>query len=225
MELRLKSLVLCVAFFAADAGAESREDSLAFLRRLKTDNQAHLTEIDKKLQQLFTPNTDTESKMPSTLTFVEREVEIAGEQRQEFVLRQTFLDRLIFHVDTHFKGGDFRQFLQKQLAEMARIEVTNSSSQPSIWKFLTYLSHAIRDLPESNENLMAYVEGYMKFASVAKPIRPEEYTKTRNYSNGQTSVAAAPVEREKVGELVEDRLQELEQAPKGETRLPAPDPN
>jgi len=184
---------------------QSPLEAVQYLVSLKQQNSEKLIEIDRTMKESSSPKTSEQ------LARAESEVRRLGDLRQEFLLRQNFLDRLIFQVDSHYRGGDLKAFLKLRTQTMAEIEVTSSHSDQSLWKFLTYLSLALNQTPEKGEDVLEFIEGYMNASGIRNPTPPTEYLAKRNYTNGTQAMMAAKVSREDLGELVEKQLSLLEQ--------------
>lgn len=209
MLLRLQITALVLAIFAGAplwaAGSNSADikaDSLHQLQELRTQNVKRLAEIDAALgKRIEAPQTQD----------LESDVEILKAEKHEHMLRQEFLDRLIFEIDTKFTGGDLRAFLEHTLLDMAKVDAAQASSEDSLWRFLKYTSEAIHRLPEQKENILAFIEGYMN-RSVSNPMPPQDYLNTRNYTNGAKSESGRPMSREEVGEFADQRIHEMSAA-------------
>jgi hypothetical protein len=184
---------------------EQKTEALHYLQEMRNLNVKRLKDIDETLRARI------EDSSAAALEF---EVSRLKTAKREHTLRQEFLDRLIFQVDTKFAGGDLRLFLERALTEMAKIDATSSLAQTDagLWKFLKFASDAVRRLPEKRENILVFLEGYMN-RSVANPIRPEDYLSTRNYSNGLQSESGKPLERDEVGAVADSRIRELPEEP------------
>ena len=126
-----------------------------------------------------------------------------SKQRRERILRQDFLDRLRFQIDSYYRKGNFKNFLIVRLKKMTLIEVQNGPSP--LWKFLKYLTVALEGLSEPDDPI-EFIEGYLKKSNIIDPIAPHIYGRTRNYSNGVDNEAAHSVDLQDVGELVEKNL-------------------
>ncbi len=177
-----------------------KSDSLKYLLDLRTRESRRLGEINESLTRKLDDSDD-----PSFDTEMLR----LKMQQREHQLRQDFLNRLIFQVDTKFRGGDLRVFLQSALVDMARVDAVSSAQNDSgMWKFLKYSADAIRRLPEQKENILAFLEGYMN-RSVSNPVPPKDYLAARNYTNGSVSEAGQPVSAEEAGSIADQRLQEM----------------
>jgi len=190
----------------AQAPAQVKSDSLRYLQDLRTQNVRRLQDIDKTLSQKIED---------STAAQIEAEVATLKVAKKEHVMRQEFLDRLIFQVDTKFVGGDLKAFLERTLVDMAKIDAANTATENGIWRFMKYASDAIRRLPEQKENILSFLEGYMN-RSVSNPVQPEEYISSRNYTNGAASETGKPLARDEAGAYADRRLQEIilqQQAP------------
>ena len=183
----------------AQSPTQVKSDSLKYLQDLRTQNVRRLQEIDQSLSRKIEEATPAQ---------IDAEVSTLKIAKKEHVLRQEFLDRLIFQIDTKFIGGDLKQFLQASLINMAKIDASNSVGENGIWKFMRYASDALRSLPEQKENILSFLTGYMN-RSVSNPVKPEDYISSRNYTNGATSEAGSPVSREDVGSIADRRLQEI----------------
>lgn len=186
--------------WAADTSVVDKGDSLRYLQDLRTQNVKRLEEIDKTLHRHIE---ETKSQ------HLETEVTALQTAKREHLLRQEFLDRLIFQIDTKFAGGDLRTFLERALVDMAKVDAVSSNAQSGLWKFLKYASDAIRSLPEKKENILSFLEGYMN-RSVVNPVRPEDYLASRNYSNGSQNEAGSPLTRDQAGAFADRRLKEIQ---------------
>lgn len=197
----LLSAALCLSAPAwGNDGREVKTETLRYLQDLRTQNVKRLKDIDDTLRNRI------ENAPPASL---ETEVQNLRTAKREHVLRQEFLDRLIFQIDTKFAGGDLRLFLERALSEMAKIDAISSQADTGLWKFLKFASDAVRRLPEQKENILSFLEGYMN-RSVTNPVRPEDYLNTRNYTNGSKSEAGRPLNRDEVGAVADRRIQEMQ---------------
>ena len=192
----------------------SRDQALEELKGLKLKNTQSLQELDGKLQKLLTPATVATplSIIGKNSELNEPEIDRLNQERHERLLRQELLDRLLLQVDTKFKSGDLRGFLSERLAEMARVDLLSTASQQNLWKQMSYLSQALRDLPERGDNIIGFIEGYLQRSKFKSPLKPEEYLRARQYTNGHESVAASPATMEQVGDQLESRLNELDKS-------------
>lgn len=203
-------LVISIALTATTAPATpmSRSQALTELQELKARNSLRLKEIEVHLNRLLSPSPQAALE----LAINETGIEAVNDQRQEHLLRREFIDRLIFQIDTRFKGGDLRAFLSERLVEMAKADLLENQGGQRLWKQMSHLSQALRDLPERGENLIGFIDGYLKNSSFKKPLRADEYLQSRDYTNGREHVAAAPAPKDQVGEMVESRLNEIANA-------------
>lgn len=185
----------------------AKADALNYLKGMRTQNVTRLRDIDQALRSRI------EDSNPGVVEF---EVIRLKTAKREHMLRQEFLDRLIFQIDVRFNGGELRPFLERALTEMAKTDATSNDAKNSadlgLWKFLKYAADAVRRLPEKKENILVFLEGYMN-RSVADPIRPEDYLNTRNYSNGLDSESGKPLERDEVGAFADSRIREIPEEP------------
>jgi hypothetical protein len=204
--LALSLLIWAMPSFAAPAPppsqVETKAELLKELQDLRAKNVKRLTEIDAALVKKL------ES---SEMTNLVSAVDTLQSEKHEHLLRQEFLDRLIFQVDTKYTTGTPRDFVEHALIDMAKVDAGSAATVDNgegLWKFLKFASDAIHRLPEKKENVVAFIEGYMSH-SIANPILPEAYLATRNYSNGAVSEQGRPASREVVGAFADRRLQQI----------------
>ena len=196
--------------------AMDRVEVLEQLKALKQDNYTSLRRLDQQMRGLLSnqknlkPQGSTPSLSIQAFKSFESEMEVLMTRKKEHLLRQSFLDRLLFQVDNKYKGKDLRNFLHHTLMEMSLTETTSPHGEAQLWRFLTYLSLAIKIFPEPNENLLSFLEGYMNFSTIAHPTKLDQFIKLRHYTNGTSNFPARPMEVEKVGEAVEEKLLQLE---------------
>lgn len=205
------ALALVLAFVSAvgHCATNDKEDALTGFRDFRAQNQRRLEDVDQKIRRSL----DDQLRPQLTSNLNIKDLENLKNQRQELLARQQFLDRLILQIDSKYRGGDMRRFLQERLSDMAQVDLLSADAgHDALWKQMTYLSQALRDLPERDENLVSFVSGYLAASSFKDPLKPEDYLKTRNFTNGRTSIAAAPVKAEDVGEAVEKRLDQIEKS-------------
>ncbi|MCC7404995.1 MAG: hypothetical protein IT288_11415 [Bdellovibrionales bacterium] len=214
-------LILPLLFLLLAGGTASaldRKEALTQALSLKSENTRRLGEVDTKIRTLLNSQRLQEFKDSGTAPVasrvykaLEEEMEVLILQRRERLLRQEFLDRLVFQIDSKFQGGDIREFLHQVFLEMSLTEASSGASDTSLWRFLTYLSLAIKTLPERGENLISFVEGYMEFSTISKPVRPDQFVSLRHYTNGTHSQPAEQaVDKTEVGDAVESRLEQYE---------------
>jgi hypothetical protein len=128
--------------------------------------------------------------------------------RKEARLRRQFYDQVIFSVDTKWTSLPLREFLEKEFISRAQNDIAADDRDDQIaadplWKFYTYLSVAIRDLPEPREDLIAFIQGYVAFSSISSPKAPAAYVAQRAYSNGIVSQGARQRNEDELGDGVE----------------------
>lgn len=209
----LKIVLMFTPAFGTAEGNKS--EAVTYLRDVLKQNYTRLAELDQTTQ-----NTLSRSKLDNEEQFspeasqkqksLEERITQLGEERAELILRQEFLDRLIFRLDSKFQGGDLQRFFYDELKDMTFREATSEESSSSrLWKFLSELTTAVQDIPERNEDMASFIEGFMSFSSISNPKTAKEFMKTRQYTNGKTSVAAESTSRDDIGEVVEQRLKQM----------------
>lgn len=192
MAIALFCALLPASVFAAQAKSELLSSALA----LKQKNNLRLQEIDIQIGEILESRNLTTKSIGAT----EKELTRLQELKREHLLRQEFFDRLAFQIDSHYQGGNSRDFVRQRLLSMAQID-TQSSTNDS-WKFLTYLSVALAEIPEPSEDVIDFISDFVDSSTIRNPIKPQEYMAKRNYSNGSRSFQAKPASIEQVGDEV-----------------------
>jgi hypothetical protein len=217
MTLRLIVAILAAsltlpAWAGEHSATEVKADSLRFLQDLRKENVKQLTDIDDTIKKKIEEGSDKG---------LETEVARLKADQKEHMLRQEFLNRLIFQVDANFRGGDLRKFLGDALTDMAKVDAVQSYADTGLWKFMRNAADAVKRLPEQKENILSFLEGYMQ-KSVSNPVPASEFLSTRNYSNGAKSEQGSPLSRDEVGAIADRRLHELDSVPPQEAKRKAP---
>lgn len=130
-------------------------------------------------------------------------------QRAELLLQRAFIDQLIFHVDSKWTTQPLAVFLEQTLLDMATQDLTTTTEntgKTDLWRFYTYLSIALREIPDPREDLLEFLISYMEFSGLESPKSPLAFLDSRHYTGGSLSQSARPVRRDEVGRLVERQL-------------------
>lgn len=201
--------------------ASNGPDKAQIIERLKNLQSRQVQEIEQLEKSVKSHLKDsTTVSLKDDLSVTDKRIVRLGEQleeiqkrRAELLARRDFVNRLIFTIDSKWNGQEALQsFLEHQLLDMAQNELTNVQGEPSaLWRFVTYLSVTVREVPERRDDVIGIVESYMNFANVINPKTPAEFMANRNYTNGATSVAAHPASRESLGDDLEVRVNELKE--------------
>ena len=187
--------VACAA--EAPSQLQVKGEALAYLQNMREANVKRLREIDASLRGRMSDEVADEAQILSL-----------REQRAEHLLRQEFLGRLIFQVDTRYNGGELRMFLRSSLREMAMNDVTaGHADEQSLWKFMKYASEALAGATEKREDVLAFLDGYMQ-RSVAHPVNPKLYLSARNYTNGLQNDSGRPLRADLAGAIADQRTRE-----------------
>jgi len=196
------------------AQAKVRDTTIQRLRKVHDSYVLNLNSVDKLLRQQLSSTvniklTSSDPKNTAALDSLSTQLTELQNRYQEMKLRIYVVSRLLFQVESKFAGGDLRGFLEKQLLEMAYTEFTSSKDNETVANFFTYLSIAIRELPERHADVVSFIEGYIAFSTISTPKHPHLYLKESNYSNGSRVEPANPISREMVGEAWEAQVKLL----------------
>ncbi len=132
-------------------------------------------------------------------------------KRNELLARRDFIDQLALQVDSKWQGQQLQKFLEHTILDMSVIDLTNPQGSGELWRFCTFLSIAIREIPTGRDDVMGVLEDYMSFASVLNPKTPAEFLSGRDYTNTTSSVSARPSSRESLGDELEEKLRSTDE--------------
>lgn len=198
-------------------GPLAKTQALENLKKARDNQQDEILKIEKEMKlrisetQTFQVKSDQERTLESKWFNYGESLRILSLKRQEALLKQKMIDQLMFEIDSKWNGQALRTFLEHSFLDMSLGELTDLTPEINRALFYTYMSVAIREVPEKTEDLIGFLIGYMNFSSVSKPRTPLAYLNTRNYSNGQKSVTAKALKSESISQLVEKRLKVVEE--------------
>ena len=215
--------------------APTKRDLIERLKKLQSTQASELatieTAIHKQLQETMKLNVAKEDVRfaSAKASVLATKVDELNKRRSELNARREMVDRLIFAIDTKYSNQPLQQFLEQQFLEMASTDLADGRDS-RMWKAFTYMSIAIREVPEPREDMFDVIEGYMNYTNILDPKTPAEFLASRNYTNGNQSVAASPVSRDEIGDDVEVNAEESAtraiNAPRTlELRMTMPKPN
>lgn len=190
---------------AEAAAPTSKREMIERLKKLKETQASELaileSAIRKQLQESMNLSVAKEEVRFATAKagMLTKKLDELNTRRSELNARREMIDRLIFAVDSKYSNQPIQQFLEQQFLEMASTDLSESRDS-RMWKAFTYFSIAMREVPETREDMFDVIEGYMNFSSVLDPKTPAEFLASRNYTNGVQSVAARPALKESVGD-------------------------
>ncbi|MEQ1877767.1 MAG: hypothetical protein ABL958_14075 [Bdellovibrionia bacterium] len=208
MGLRVKIAILLAVLTAVPALALTPQEAIIQLKEMQATNRTLLEKTDRSMQEQLKKSTEIKAQHiarpdnDAAFTSIEETVSQLQERKREFLLRHDFLNDLTNKFTSAFGGGDAREFIEKQTLEMAASEIgVGTFEQPAgdeYWRFLTYLSVAIRELPEQIENPFKFTEAFMNFSTISRPKKPGEFRAQRNYFNSRRVESGKPMTVEKV---------------------------
>lgn len=207
------ALVSVTLLFGAQARAYTMDgsDAVKALQAIQIENRTRLHEINQ--QMLSNPSATNLGSL--------------SQHFREHRLRQDFLDRLTFQVESRFTSGSLDTFLKEALSQMAIQEAQSlNTKDPSLWRFMSYTSELL-EKDTRRQSPIAKIEGYMKKSGILNPVKPDQYLAGADYSNGVEFYQAKKISPEKLGHLVDQELRSIEvrmtaPSPKETSPLPAP---
>lgn len=186
---------------------------IAKLKIVQSKQTILISEIDTKIKLKLKETLDvkvTEDAVNSEIRInkFQESMESLEKRRREALERSQFLDRLIFAVDTKWNADSLKAFTEKALLDMASAEInqTDTKAPSNLWKFASYLSVAVRELPEPKEDLISFIDNYLEYSTILDPKSPTAFAQARSYTNGVKSEAAHSMSQEDLGDGVEKKL-------------------
>lgn len=198
--------------FASIAQAQNRQDILRKLRIVQENYNLNISQVNKLIQQQILASQTVriqqkKDKVSSqNLEFMIGQLTSLRTKLDEFKHRLYIIDRLIFQVDSKYSGQTLKTFIEQNLLEMAYTEFLNNES---IWRFMIYLSVAVRELYNPHEDIVGFIEGYINFSTISHPRSPFEYLHEGNYTNGSQVSSGSPIPQEELGEAWEKHVEKL----------------
>lgn len=183
------------------------------LKSIQSKQTQLIGEIDSKIRNNLKQTLDVKVSEDSTgseirINKIQETMESLEQRRREALERSQFLDRLIFAVDTKWTKDSLKTFMEQTLLDIASTEMnqTDSKAPSNLWKFATYLSVAVRELPEPKEDLISFVDSYLEYSTILNPKSPTVFAQNRSYTNGVKSEAAKVTSQEDLGNNVEKKV-------------------
>ncbi len=205
---------------------QSKPDVIARLKTIQGKQSASLQSAEQSIRKVFEETQGV--RLGADQVMSERQIQglykrlnSALSDKEELQQRYDFLSQLIFQVDSKWGSEPLQEFLEHQLLEMA-ITDANAANSTKLWRFYSYLSIAIREIPEKREDLISFIDGYLEFSSIREPKSPALYINSRNYTNGAINQSARTVDRDQLGAVVEKKMKELESIGIGAAPVPSP---
>ncbi len=127
------------------------------------------------------------------------------DRRQELILRQDFIRRLISHVDNHYTNQPKITFLIDQLSKMAQNEAKSREVNKSFLTFILNCRQVLVDRPPEQNNPVELIERYMKFTHITKNKTAAKFYEESDYSNRSESYTARDISVENI-RLQDDAL-------------------
>lgn len=185
--------------FVPSAQAQSIPGLVKDLAALRAANEKELGAVESSLQKILKNSVHATAEMLSDpqvqkgLDSILEQIRTLADQREEFLARQRFLEKL-FQIATAklAPGADLKKSLWPLLLEWARNELalqTPDRSEPEMATFLVFLSIAVREVPEPAERLGPFIGEYLNYSSVLNPKSPVEFAKKYDYIGGLNKVS------------------------------------
>ena len=211
-------------------GPIAKAQALETLKKARDFQKEELAKVDKELKSKVTEtlsyrvnaaNQSQERGIESSWFNYSESLSVLTSKRQEALLKQKLIDQIMFEIDTKWNGQGMRSFLEHSFLDMSFAELTDSDTEVNRAVFLSYMSVAIREIPEKTDDLISFLIGYINFSSVSKPKAPIAYNNSRSYANGTKSMTASAARADSISQLVEKRMRILEEMRASSAKQPA----
>ena len=176
--------------------AKSKVECVQHLTSLKGQNQKRLNQLENLIKSQFT---DTESNELQTLL----------DERSELRLKQNFIDRLHYRIENRYSGQSLKGFLHEEILQLSLNEALQNTATPQYWQYLKTMSSAVKDLPETGEDPLAFVENYLR--KIPMKNHPQAAMKwRRDYINGFDSETVRGSSQEDAADKLDESLRRLD---------------
>ncbi len=209
-------------------GPLAKSKAIETLKKAQDAAQEELAKVDKDLKakvtetqtyQVSANNTSQERAVENRWFSYSESLSVLSGRRQESLQKQKVLNQIMFEIDSKWNGQGMRTFLEHTFMDLSLNEMTDDNPEVNRALFYTYLSVAMRELPEKAEDLIGFMVGYINFSGISKPKPPLAFVNSRNYSNGSKSVTARSTKSEAISELVERRMKVVEELRASNSKL------
>jgi hypothetical protein len=202
--------VFVVTTCGFDARALTGQEAIAQLKEIQSANRETLQKLDKAVQEQLQKSREITAKdlarTDHDIKFraIEDSIISLQEKRKEYIKRDDFLNQLVAKFASNYHGQNLKEYLEQNLLELATTELgvgtREINSDQDYWRFLTYASVVVREMPEQIENLLKFLESYMNFSTISNPKAPGEFRAQRNYFNSRSTESGKPVSADQIDE-------------------------
>lgn len=128
-------------------------------------------------------------------------------EAREKDLRLQLASRLLFQVERKYDETDLRKFMLSVVTDMKQIdELRANQSYGGLAIYLDHLHEALDELIEPREDVIGFIREFTRFSTIAAPKNLDDFSETRNYSDGKEMEKAAPMETDLAAETVAEKL-------------------
>lgn len=193
--------------FSIELLADNKEMMINKTYALKDKNDQQLSQLESQIKSKLVISLAEDSSEKKQ----EQEVKSMILKRKELLLRRDFLTQLVAKIATEFHDqNNLADFLSQILLKMSYQEALKSEANSPMWKFLSYLSSALKSKSISQEDPIRFVESYMNTSSISEPLPPKKFFDNRNYTDGLVNLKAAHSSRTQVGDELDSVLKQLD---------------
>lgn len=195
----------------------AKAETVARLRTLQVKLTSDIAALEnsskKRLQESTTITLKQDLNVASQkILRLADQIEDIERKRAELLSKRDFLNQLTLLVDSKWDGQNLQKFLEHTLLDIATTELISPEGASPTWRFATYLSIAVREIPEGRDDVLGVMESYLGSSSILNPKTPAEFAGRRDYTNDVMAVTARPVPRDQAGDGVEEKVRHLNQA-------------
>lgn len=195
---------------SASAQQPSKADVVARLRAFQQKLIQEISALEGSVKKRLQESTTVSLKEDpgASIRRINRLAEQLGDidkKRAELLARREFVDQLVLQVDGKWNGQNLQSFLEHTALDMAATDLTNPQGSGDLWKFSTFLSITMREVPSGRDDVIGILEDYVRFASVLSPKTPTEFLAGRDYTNITASAPAHSVPQAEAGDSAESK--------------------
>jgi hypothetical protein len=202
--LGLMITAFTVFFSLSPAHGAPKDDMLKTVDELLVANSLSLQVIEKTIKNNMGTNDPRQGNLSAS---------VAQSLKEEYVLRQEFLNRLKFQIVNYYRSTSTeQQFLDFALGKIQKQEELEGRSSKGLHKFANTLKEIFKKNLEKTQNPFEVIQYYFSQSKVTNPLSADEFLSKQDYVGRSLMLSAkkSPSFDDLVKEAVEEAEQEVQ---------------
>ena len=199
-------------FSVTPAYGAAKDDMLKTVDELLVANSLSLQVIDKTIKNRTGSNDPRQGNLSAS---------VAQSLKEEYVLRQEFLNRLKFQIVNYYRPISTEQeFLDFALGKIQKQEELEGRTSQGLHKFANTLKEIFKKNLEKTQNPFEVIQYYFSQSKVTDPITAEEFLSKQDYVGRSLMLSAK--KSPSFDDLVKEAVEEAQKVPGSDSeKVPA----